>query len=276
MTSPDDTQRLYIGQVAELTGVSASSLRQWERQGLLTPQRSASGYRTYSQADIARCRHIRDLFAEDGLGVVAIRQVLAREAAEGEGDGPQRRAGERGAIGARLRHLRAQRGASLRDVAAQTGLSASYISSLERQPGRPSVATLQKLSAALGTTVIELLGDPTRDEPEDLVVRAGQRRRVRLGDPGVAIEQLTVREDMLEPSLMRLGPGAGSREPYTHDGEDFVYVLEGRFEVTLDERHRYELGPGDAITFRSHRPHRWRNPGEDETVLIWVNTPPTF
>ena len=103
MADEKEPQRLYIGQVAKLTGVSTSALRQWERHGLVVPQRSASGYRTYSVADVERCKRIRDRLAEDRLGVVAVRHVLAREQNGAERTRPPL---HDESIGVRLRHMR--------------------------------------------------------------------------------------------------------------------------------------------------------------------------
>lgn len=268
---PDDGGReLYIKQVTEMTGIPASTLRLWERQGLLAPGRTPAGYRIYSYADVERCRRIRDLTADGRTSPAMILRVLGAA----EGQPPPETPPPHGGLGFRLRRLRGERGVSLRDLAAQTGLSASYISSIERGLGHPSVAALQKLTAALGTSLVALLGDEATDG-DDPVVRRGRRRRVNLPTPGVELEQLTAREDMLEPSLMRIAPGAGSSDAYAHDGEEFIYVLAGRFELTL-EGATHVLDAGDAITFRSHRPHSWRNPGQEECAVIWVNTPPTF
>lgn len=260
---------LYIKQVSEMTGIPPSTLRLWERQGLVAPGRTSAGYRVYSYTDVERCRRIRDLTAGGRTSPAVVLRVLGTEDATIPEPAP---AGD--GLGGRLRRLRGERGVSLRDLAAQTGMSASYISSIERGLGHPSVAALQKLTAALGTTLVALLGDEAADSA-DPVIRPGQRRRVNLQTPGVELEQLTQREDILEPSHMRIAPGAGSAEAYAHDGEEFIYVLEGRFELTL-EGARHELDAGDAITFRSHRPHSWRNPGTTECTVIWVNTPPTF
>lgn len=73
-----------------------------------------------------------------------------------------------------------------------------------------------------------------------------------------------------------LAPGTGSNGAYSHGGEEFIHVLEGCFEVVLDGKECYLLEGGDSIYFRSTAMHAWRNPGLERTVLMWVNTPPTF
>ncbi len=53
-------------------------------------------------------------------------------------------------------------------------------------------------------------------------------------------------------------------------------MLSGRFEITLDGRQRYQLNAGDSMYFESTSLHAWVNPGSETTMLLWINTPPTF
>jgi quercetin dioxygenase-like cupin family protein len=80
---------------------------------------------------------------------------------------------------------------------------------------------------------------------------------------------------VMEPHLFRIAPQSGSGESYTHEGEEFLYILQGELQISLQEE-EYRLRPGDSFYFESHTPHRWINPGRDETWVLWVNTPPTF
>lgn len=71
--------------------------------------------------------------------------------------------------------------------------------------------------------------------------------------------------------------GTGSDGAYSHAGEEFIYMLHGTLELWLDELERIVLHRGDSFWFESSRGHRWFNPSvEEETLLLWVNTPPTF
>jgi DNA-binding transcriptional MerR regulator/mannose-6-phosphate isomerase-like protein (cupin superfamily) len=269
------SEGVYIKQAARMVGVSANVLRMWERERLVAPQRSASGYRVFSFADIQRLRRVRDLFQRDGLNAAGVRRVLSNELPEADGqqtrdEVPSQRIGEQ------IRRLRKQQGASLRDLAERTGLSPSYISSIERSLSNPSVASLQKLASALGTNMVKMLGSPDAGSDEYVVVRPSERRVLDLSAPGVVIEQLALTETQLEPLLFLIEPGMGSEEAYLHEGEEFLYVLTGTFEITLEETNTYVLEAGAAMTFASDRPHRWRNPGTIATQVLWVNTPPTF
>jgi mannose-6-phosphate isomerase-like protein (cupin superfamily) len=79
----------------------------------------------------------------------------------------------------------------------------------------------------------------------------------------------------MEPHLFRVAPQAVSGDSYTHEGEEFLYVLRGQLAITL-ETGEYRLKAGDSFYFESETPHHWKNPGRVETCVLWVNTPPTF
>ena len=105
-------------------------------------------------------------------------------------------------------------------------------------------------------------------------VRPEQRKVLKAG-PGVQMELLAWGNTVMEPHLFRVAPKAGSGESYTHEGEEFLYVLRGELAITL-EKEEYRLKTGDSFYFESATPHHWKNPGQKETWVLWVNTPPTF
>lgn len=261
MTAASVDDGLLIAQAAAVVGVTAGRLRQWEAAGLVVPTRTPSGYRVFSSADLARLRRIRDLF-ESGLNLAGVRRELGEPAA------PQS-----ATLGARLSARRARQGLSLRQLAAATGISASHLSAIERDVTHPSVAVLQTTAAALQTSVVALLGGPPVEG--QAVVRADARPPLQGDLDGVRIEQLAAVESVLESLLFHVEPGGGS-ESYSHAGDEFLFVLAGELEVVLDEAEIHLLRPGDAMTFASHRRHRFRNPGDVTASIVWVNTPPTF
>ena len=258
-----------IGEAAQRVGVSPSALRLWERQGLVRPQRTGSRYRVYDDADVDHLRQIRRLREVDRLNAAGIRRLLRDPvASEPHGD--------RGLDGRRLRRLRVDRGLSLREASGRAGLSVSFLSALERGVSGASVATLQRLTASYGTTMLELFGWDDAIESNRLV-RADERQVLRMGDAEVRIEQLAHGARQLEPHLFVLAPGATSDGAYAHDGEEFLYLLSGAVTVWIGHEEAYVLdGAGDALTFPSTLPHRWRNDARGESRLLWINTPPTF
>lgn len=264
------TPRPYtIGEAARRVGVSPSALRLWERQGLVRPQRSGGRYRLYSEADLEQLRSVRRLRQVDQLNAPGIRRVL-RDSIANVHDG------ERRVDGRLLRHLRQAQGLSLRDAAAASDLSVSFISSIERGVSGASVATLQRLTATYGTTLAALLAGPDTTS-RDRLMPAGERPVLRLGGDSIRIEQLARGTSQLEPQLFVLAAGATSDGAYAHAGEEFLYLLSGALTVWLGDDEIYQLTrAGDALSFPSTLPHRWRNDAGGETRLLWINTPPTF
>lgn len=168
--------------------------------------------------------------------------------------------------------MRVGRGFSLREAGRRAHLSASFISALERNATGASVVALQRLTRAYDTTLVDLLSIPTVTGRH---IRPADRPVLELAH-GVRIEQLAVGATQLEPQLFLLAPGATSEGAYAHDGEEFMYVLNGELTVWVGEREQYRLDAGDALSFPSTLPHRWCNHTDGETRLLWINTPPTF
>lgn len=273
----------YVGQVAKLLDISPSALRSWEEHGLLLPHRTASGYRVYSMADVDRARRIMSL-TNDGANLASIRMLLEAQNSE------FRNGAERGArngthprpsqtdIGEKLRRLRKGKELSLRQLASVVDMSPSYLSMIERGGAMPTVASLQRLAAALGSSVQSILASD--DDPPELGdsprVRAKERRILKSVPSGTRLEDLSVAGSPLECLVFVLKPGAGSDGPVEHVGDEFVYVLRGQVRITLDSIDVYELGPHDSMSFASSRPHQWVNHGDKITELLWINTPRTF
>jgi DNA-binding transcriptional MerR regulator/quercetin dioxygenase-like cupin family protein len=257
---------LKIGDVARKVGVSPSVIRAWESLGLTRPQRTQSKYRLYTAEDLKLLKRARFLRKVRGLNAAAIVQLLKRE-------GKVRPAadGNAGAIGAHLRLLRSRKKLSLSQVAKAVGISVGFLSAMERSQMSGSVGTLRKLARFYKTNILDFF-DAT--ESVSRRVRPAERKVLEAGT-GVRMELLAWGNTVMEPHLFRIAPEAGSGDPYTHEGEEFIYVLKGDLQISVDGED-YLLEPGDSFYFESATPHRWKNPGRKETWVLWINTPPTF
>jgi DNA-binding transcriptional MerR regulator/quercetin dioxygenase-like cupin family protein len=266
MKSSSTEAYLKIGDVAKKVGVSPSVIRSWESLGLTRPRRTESKYRLYSPEDVHLLKRARFLRKVRGLNAAAIVQLLRRE-------GKVRPAadGNAGAIGAHLRQLRARRRLSLAQVARAIGISVGFLSALERSQMSGSVGTLRKLARFYKTNILDFFG---ADGTHSRQVRPAERKVLEAG-AGVQMQLLAWGNTVMEPHLFRIAPEAGSGDSYAHDGEEFIYVLRGDLEISLDGE-TYRLKPGDSFYFESATPHRWKNPGRREAWVLWVNTPPTF
>jgi transcriptional regulator with XRE-family HTH domain len=180
-------------------------------------------------------------------------------------------------IGGEIRGLRKARGLTLTELAEASGLSIGYLSLLERDRATPSIKALHAVSRALGVTISWFFeASDTPEEERDLVVRRARRRRLDYS-AGLVDELLSPNlSGALELLSCRFPPGASSGdEPYTHAGEEAGVVIRGRLELWVDGR-TVTLEAGDSFGFQSTLPHRYRNPGPDETEVIWAITPPSY
>jgi DNA-binding transcriptional MerR regulator/mannose-6-phosphate isomerase-like protein (cupin superfamily) len=258
---------LRISEVARRVGISSSALRAWEALGLVAPRRTQSRYREYNESDVRLLRRAIFLRRARGLNPAAIVHVLKRQGLAVTAPSDSTRV-----PGQRFRRLRTRRHLSLAQVARATGVSVGFLSALERGQMRSSIATLRRIARFYRTNILSLF-EAAEENPR--LVRPAQRKILET-TPGVRMELLAWGHTAMEPHLFRVRPGGGSGESYAHEGEEFLHVLRGEFEIWLQSGEHYRLKPGDSLYFESSTPHRWKNPGRGETWLLWINTPPTF
>lgn len=260
---------LTVGQTGRILGVSPSTLRLWENVGLIAPVRSDGRYRLYSQELLEVLKRIKYLRDVKQLNMPGIKQAMKPGAGSSGSSGSDRSAD----LGPKLRRLRLRTGMGVNAAARHAGISSGFLSAIERSRCNASVATLHRLAAAYGTTVVELFEKkpkkPTR------LVRPGATRVLQTHS-GVRMELLASGTTLLQCMMFRVAPGAGSDGAYAHEGEEFIYMLDGCLEVWLDEIECHVLERGDSFWFESTLGHRWHNSGKADAVLLWINTPPTF
>jgi transcriptional regulator with XRE-family HTH domain len=185
-------------------------------------------------------------------------------------------------IGLRLRHARLVRNLRLRELAEMLDCSESFLSKVENDKVRPSLAMLRRMVDVLKINIAVLFEEST-PEPEGLVqiARQSQRPVIRTDPlargPGISLERLVsaTRSRLIEANIHRVEPNGHTDGTYRHEGEEVGYVLQGRLELKVDGV-SYLLEQGDSFFFRSDLEHGYRNPGTGVTQILWVNTPPTF
>jgi transcriptional regulator with XRE-family HTH domain len=186
-------------------------------------------------------------------------------------------AGDIQKIGREIRGLRKARSLTLSELAEKSGLSIGYLSLLERDRATPSINALHAISRALGVTISWFFdANAAPVEERGFVVRRGRRRRLEFS-AGIVDELLSPSlEGSLELLASRFPPGASSGDaPYTHVGEEAGVVVRGMLELWVDGKH-FVLKAGDSFGFPSSLPHRYWNPGREETEVIWAITPPSY
>ena len=165
-------------------------------------------------------------------------------------------------VGPRLRALRQQRGTTLADLSAATGISVSTLSRLESGQRRPNLELLLPLAQAHGVPLDDLVGAPPT------------------GDPRVHLRPLTYNGRVVVPLTRRpggvqaykmvhpAGPAPQSPEQKVHEGYEWMYVLNGQMRLLLGSQDLV-LSPGEAAEFDTRVPH-WFGSADGEAVEFLV------
>ena len=163
-------------------------------------------------------------------------------------------------VGPRLRALRQRRDTTLADLSAATGISVSTLSRLESGSRRPTLELLLPLARAHGVTLDELVDAPATGDPRV------HMRPVRA--QGMTMVPLSRRAGGIQAYKLVLPGRKRQREPdpQTHEGYEWLYVLDGRLRLVIGE-HDVELAPGEAAEFDTRVPH-WFAAADDHPVEL--------
>jgi transcriptional regulator with XRE-family HTH domain len=189
--------------------------------------------------------------------------------------------GENLLIGAYLKHARLNRRHSLRQLSDEVGCSESFLSKVENDKLRPSLAMLHRIVSALGVSIGKLFVAGNGADSTVTVVKADSRPILKTGHlrsgKGIALEALvpTSIAVLLEANIHRVAPGCSSRGLIQHQGEEMGFVLEGKIELNVQGK-KVSVSKGDAFFFQSHLKHGYRNTGKKEAQIVWINTPQSF
>jgi transcriptional regulator with XRE-family HTH domain len=164
------------------------------------------------------------------------------------------------AVGSRLRSLRRERGTSLAEVSAATGISVSTLSRLESGQRRATLELLLPLARAYQITLDQIVEPPVADPRV-------QPRPVKRH--GRTFYPLTRRPGGLQAYKLVIPPARGEQatDPRSHEGYEWAYVLNGRLRLVLGE-HDLVLTPGEAAEFDTRVPHWFGAAGPDAVELL--------
>ncbi len=181
---------------------------------------------------------------------------------------------EKEQVGDRIRKAREIHSLTLEDLSSRTGIDVDTLSRVESNKLIPPLGELIRLGKALETRMSYFIS-PGVDKPLT-VVKADQRRpiarygRGRRERYGYSYESLAPEKAnrLMEPFIVTLTPTEVA-EPSTHDGQEFLFVLEGEMEARVGNQTEI-LGPGDAVYYDSSQPHLVRCVGDREARILAV------
>ncbi|EFK08528.1 cupin domain protein [delta proteobacterium NaphS2] len=178
-------------------------------------------------------------------------------------------------VGERVKRVRKDRDLTLQDISRRTDLDVAFLEQIENGSVAPPLGTVIKLAKALDLKMGYFIsGD--EDRPYTIVRKNDGKVVSRYSSKkgkyyGYGYESLAPhkKDRHMEPFLVSLEPSESDEERSAHDGQEFIYVLEGAMEVRLGEE-VYVLEPGDSIYYDSTVPHLVKNHGTDVTRILAV------
>jgi transcriptional regulator with XRE-family HTH domain len=181
-------------------------------------------------------------------------------------------------IGTKLKKLRLSKKLTLQSVAREIGFSPALISQIENNNVSPPIATLSKLAKFFDIKMSSFFTE-NDEEPKYEVIRKDERKTVprvisRGGTAhGYSYESFSfsMQNKKMEPFLITLSDKIQDNNTYSHEGESFLFVIKGTFELLLDNE-RITLEEGDSIYFDTSREHRFRSKDGSEVTVLEVLT----
>ena len=182
-------------------------------------------------------------------------------------------------IGRQIRELRKAKGLSTDALAKAIGKSAGYINNIEHERNEVTVTALKSIADALNVHIswfFQAINMPSADEM-GFVVRHDNRRELQLAKAGIY-------EELLSPSLSgdiqmvlsTFAPGAVTGEKATKtDAEMAGFVLSGAIDLQIDDR-QFHLEKGDSFLVPKGASRKCENKSSEDSITLWVNTPPVY
>lgn len=178
-------------------------------------------------------------------------------------------------VGERVKRVREERELTLQDISQRTGLDVAFLEQVEDGNVAPPLGIVIKLAKALDLKMGYFISGE-EDRPYTIVRKNDRKVVSRYSSKegkyyGYGYESLAPhkKDRHMEPFLVSLEPSKTDEERSAHDGQEFIYVLEGAMEVRLGEE-IYVLEPGDSIYYDSTVPHLVKNHGSDVTRILAV------
>ena len=172
-------------------------------------------------------------------------------------------------LGRGIKNLRLDKRMTLNDVAKKSGLSISFLSQVERSISSVTLTSLKKISEALGVNVSYFFN--LSNGKSASITRKNKRENNDYQNAKFSFSSLAgdFQNQIFEPIIAVLLPGETQIKPYSHKGQEFLYVLEGNLTVILDDE-EHLLYPGDSLHIESTTPHTWFNNSTRPVNLLIV------
>ena len=180
-------------------------------------------------------------------------------------------------IGEKIHHIRENNGMTIKELADASHCSVAFIKDLENGAYIPSLTPLLKIARALGVRLGTFLDDSPQTGP--FIVKSGKSENItHFSGSYNNLEESTLdfyslaygKQDWhMEPFIIEVSPKKGENKLSSHEGEEFIYVLDGEIKILYGQE-KYELKTGDSIYYDSIIPHELHASEEINAKILAV------
>jgi transcriptional regulator with XRE-family HTH domain len=195
-----------------------------------------------------------------------------RPAAEGDG---------KLALGSKLRRIRLERGMTLEEVGQKSGVARSTLSKVENGLMSPTITMLQRIIDGLSLGFDELFEGGVGKEQvvgRRSITRAGKGQPFHVGPYAHEMMAADIAAKKMQVFKTRiLARTVAEFDGWVrHDGEEFIYVLDGQIKVFTEFYTEETLGVGDGIYLDSQMGHACVSTSREDAEVLWVSTGRSF
>lgn len=271
-----DNVTFTISQIAKVIGVVPATIRNWETSELFVAKRGNNNYRIYTLDDIESLKRIKQLLDTQKKGGSALKELLPSINSSNPlvniMDNDKNQTYSKKLLSKKWKEVREHKGYTLEEVSNAVGISPSHLSKLENENANVSLEILNKIALFYGESTVYFFD---LDKKETKKIPLGNGEKINLGIPGLDMESLVSSRDVsMYPIMYTVEPGCGNLEPHDHNGEEFIYIISGKIEFTLNNNEKYLLMKNDSFYFKGSETHSWVNPSlKTKAKLLWVHSP---
>ncbi len=175
-------------------------------------------------------------------------------------------------IGGKIKRLRVANQLTLEELANRSELTKGFLSQVERDLTSPSIATLEDILEALGTSLSEFFNE---SQDEQIVFTKDDYFINEQDDYTISYIVPNAQKNEMEPILIELKKGHSSMIMEPHAGEEFGYVVSGKIILHYGQK-EFVVKKGETFYLSGKRTHYIENLNDAVAKVIWVSTPPLF
>ncbi len=176
-------------------------------------------------------------------------------------------------IGHKIKQLRMQKNLTLEELASRCELTKGFLSQLENDLSSPSIATLNDILEALGSSLPEFFSED--EEKNKIVFHESDFFEDEKDNYKISWIVPNTQKNDMEPILLTLKEGGESFEMQPHSGEEFGIVLEGSIVLSVNGKD-LSVKKGETFYLHGREFHKIKNLNKREAKILWVSTPPLF